>query len=615
MPVIKSSIRSQSPFTRKGILLILILMIISGQDAVHAQSLSDLQISEIMYHPQDRGLVDGDSLEFIELKNTGASTLDLTGVAFTDGIDYRFGSGATLAAGDFIVLARNALEFEARYGTPPFGTYTGRLNNAGERITLSDAAGLDLQSILYSDRHPWPMGADGIGFSIIPLEGADPAVGLSWRTSTAIHGSPGDDDPARLTDISRIVVNEVLTHTDLPFKDAIELYNPTSEAADLSGWFLTDELATPEKFKLPAGTTIQPNSYLVFDEDDFNPNPGVPPSFALSSFGDAVYLFAANASGDLTGHVHGFEFGGADNGVSFGRFELSTGADDFPPQQSETLGASNAGPANSRVKISEIMYNPAAGGDEFIELYNFSGSSVSLYDPQFPENTWRISGVGYNFPPGTELAHEGVALVVAIDPETFRTRYGVPASVGIYGPYTGTLSNGGELIRIEEPDEPDLDGTVLYFSYEWVEYGDDEPWPVEPDGEGESLVRDLFGYKNDPFSWTGSKVSGGTPGAVVAIDLDVSDPGEFVNAFRIESVYPNPFSNSAEIQLGIDRAGRVKVSLVDVLGREIQTVMNRVLPIGSQTIRLEAAGLSAGFYFVMVEGPDGSRVVQPVVNR
>lgn len=615
MSVLKSNHHSLSPFTKKGILPVLILLIIADPVYLNAQDLSDLQITEIMYHPQDRGLIDGDSLEFIELKNTGGSTLDLNGVAFTDGIDYRFGSGATLAAGDFIVLAGNSLEFEARYGVPPFGAYNGRLNNAGERITLSDAAGSVLQSILYSDRHPWPMGADGIGFSIIPLENMDPTEGLSWRTSAAIYGSPGADDPARLTDISRIVVNEVLTHTDLPFKDAIELYNPTSEAADLSGWYLTDELATPEKFKLPAGTTIQPNSYLVFDEDDFNPNPGVPPSFALSSFGDAVYLFAANASGDLTGHVHGFEFGGADNGVSFGRYELSTGADDFPPQTSETLGAANAGPGNPRIMISEIMYNPLPGGDEFIELYNFSGSSVPFYDPQFPENTWQIGGIGYTFPEGVELANEGLILVVAIDPETFRAKYSVPAGVGIYGPYAGTLSNGGELIRIEEPDEPDLDGTVPYFSNEYVNYKDDEPWPVEADGEGLSLVRDLFGYMNDPLSWTVGKVSGGTPGSIEVIDLDIANPVEFVNSFRVESVFPNPFSNSAEIQLGVDRPGRVKISLVDVMGREVHTVMDRIVPVGSQIVRFEAAGLSAGLYFVTVDGSDGSRAVQPVVIR
>ncbi len=213
-------------------LLVFILIATVNPPRVSAQGLADLQISEIMYHPQDRGLVDGDSLEFIELKNTGNAVLDLNGVAFTDGIDFRFGAGATLAAGGFVVLAGNALEFEARYGVPPFGAFNGRLNNAGERITLSDAAGAVLQSLRYTDRHPWPQGGDGLGYSIVPLEGMDPAQGFSWRTSTAIHGTPGADDPARLVDISRIVVNEALTHTDLPFKDAIELYNPTAEAVD-----------------------------------------------------------------------------------------------------------------------------------------------------------------------------------------------------------------------------------------------------------------------------------------------------------------------------------------------------------------------------------------------
>lgn len=596
-------------------LWVFIFLAIATPPLSYAQGLTDLQISEIMYHPQARGLVDGDSLEFIELKNTGNAVLDLNGVAFTDGIDYRFGAGATLAAGGFVVLAGNALEFEARYGVPPFGVYNGRLNNAGERITLSDATGAVVQTLRYTDRHPWPQGGDGRGYSIILLEGADPANGLSWRTSAAIHGTPGTDDPARLVDISRIVVNEVLTHTDLPFKDAIELYNPTADAVDLSGWYLTDELSTPAKFKLPNGTTIQGNSYLVFDEDDFNPNPGVPPSFALSSFGDAIYLFAADASGETTGYVHGIEFGGADNGVSFGRYQLASGAEDFPPQISETLGAANAGPSNPRIMISEIMYNPLPGGDEFIELFNFSGSSVPFYDPQFPENTWRISGVGFTFPQGVELANEGVALVVAIDPETFRSRYSVPASVDIYGPYPSALNNGGERIRIEEPDEPDTDGTVPYFSNEWVEYGDDEPWPTEADGEGRSIVRDLFGYMNDPLSWKASDNTGGTPGVVEVIDLAVSEPDELLKFFRIESVYPNPLSETAEVVFSVERPVPVRVLLYDVLGRQVRSLLDHSVQPGKHAVRLEASSLSAGLYFVRIEGAGETGDIKQVLIR
>jgi hypothetical protein len=46
----------------------------------------------------------------------------------------------------------------------------------------------------------------------------------SWRPSAQTGGSPGADDPP--VNIAPIVINEVLTHTDAPVLDAIELFKP-----------------------------------------------------------------------------------------------------------------------------------------------------------------------------------------------------------------------------------------------------------------------------------------------------------------------------------------------------------------------------------------------------
>ena len=47
-----------------------------------------------MYNPPKLGIVDGDELEFLELKNTGAAPLELTGVRFTDGIHFAYRNSA-----------------------------------------------------------------------------------------------------------------------------------------------------------------------------------------------------------------------------------------------------------------------------------------------------------------------------------------------------------------------------------------------------------------------------------------------------------------------------------------------------------------------------------------
>jgi len=47
--------------------------------------------------------------------------------------------------------------------------------------------------------------------------------------------------------------------------------------------YLTQRL----EFRIPSNTMIPAGGFTVFDETEFNPNPGVPPSFAFSSKGSA----------------------------------------------------------------------------------------------------------------------------------------------------------------------------------------------------------------------------------------------------------------------------------------------------------------------------------------
>src|SRR5213076_1559319 len=123
----------------------------------------------------------------------------------------------------------------------------------------------------------------------------------NWRASTAYGGSPGADDPAPT--VAGIVINEALTHSE-PGLDAIELFNPTGAAANIGGWFLTDDGKLPMKFRIPEGTMIAAGGYLVFTETDFNPTIGTTNNFSLSSQGEEVYLFSGDANTNLTGYSH-----------------------------------------------------------------------------------------------------------------------------------------------------------------------------------------------------------------------------------------------------------------------------------------------------------------------
>jgi hypothetical protein len=181
-----------------------------------------------------------------------------------------------------------------------------------------------------------------------------------------VNGSPKADDPA--VNFVPIVISEALTNSVPPLKDTIELYNPTGSPVNIGDWWLSDDRDTPRKYRIPAGTTIPANGYLIFDEAQFNPTPGVGTSFALSGSGDDVYLYSGDAAGKLTVFSLGGSMAEAETNVSFGRYTNSVGDVHFPRQISRTFTTpfTNSGPLVGPLVINEIMYDPYVGYDEYI---------------------------------------------------------------------------------------------------------------------------------------------------------------------------------------------------------------------------------------------------------
>ena len=136
--------------------------------------------------------------EFIELTNTGPTTLDLSGARFVAGIDFPFPADTFLASGAHLVVVANEAAFSMRYpGVPPeriAGEYTGRLENDGELIQLHDAVGENVLKFTYNDR--WYPATDGDGHALVILdelaawEAWDLAT--SWGIGSPVGGTPGN---------------------------------------------------------------------------------------------------------------------------------------------------------------------------------------------------------------------------------------------------------------------------------------------------------------------------------------------------------------------------------------------------------------------------------------
>ena len=431
-----------------------------------------------------------------------------------------------LQVGEYVLVVKNRAAFELRYGTGHriAGEYSGQLNNAGDHLTLAGAVGEPIMDFNYRDG--WHPLTDGLGFSLVLTNIATPDNASGWRVSGALGGSPGQADPAPPV-IAPIRVNEALTHSLFPAVDAIELFNPTTNAVNIGGWFLSDDFFSPKKYRIATNMFIAAGGFHVLTESDFN---AAGAGFALDADGDDVWLFSGGAATNLTGYAQGFSFGAADEGVSFGRVVLSTGEEEFVAQRTNTLGGTNAGPRVGPVVISEIMFHPPDSGTnenffaEFIELQNITATNVTLFDPNVPTNTWHLrNAVDFDFPTNLTLAAGARLLVVGFDPANdpaslaaFRAAYPLSTNAALLGPWSGHLDNAGESIELKKPGAPTAGG-VPYVMVEVVHYRVSALWPVGADGEGASLQRIVAAaYGNEPTNWCASAP---TPGMANELNL------------------------------------------------------------------------------------------------
>ncbi len=229
----------------------------------------------------------------------------------------------------------------------------------------------------------------------------------------------------------------------------------------------------------------------------------------------------------------------AANTTYFYRAQATNAAGTVWASASQTF--TTTAPTTRTVVINEIHYHPVelpvfdVNGNplidlteeqhEFIEIKNVSASPITLTGWKF------TAGVDYAFTAGTTIPAGGY-LVIAKNPARLQTVYAGLA--GVLGPFTGTLTNGGDTITLKDQANAVVDT---------VKYDREFPWPNSPDalgaGDDFTLLNSAnYQYKgrslqrvssnaeaNDPANWLASPIgSAPTPGAANAVSLSVPKP-------------------------------------------------------------------------------------------
>ena len=515
--------------------------VISNNPTIENQQaiVDGLRITEVMYNPAD-----SQSYEFIELQNLSDSEINLQGVRIAGAVDFEF-PAVSLPVGERVIIANDSAAMLQRYGSGInlVGQYSGQLSNSSEELILRLANPFDAGILRFEYDSRWESSTNGMGRS---LEVVDPTASFSdwgektnWQASVEMGGTPGfATGPTPHSD--NVVINEILSHTDLPLFDSIELFNRSDTNVDLSGWYLSDSQKNLFKYQLPEGSELPAGGYLVLDETNFNPTQGTGSNdFSLdAAHGDSIWLWKADSDGNLHRVIDTVEFGATANAESLGR--VPNGDGEWSPLLDLSLGDTNGAARVGPIVISEVNYHPQDPSEaalqidplledddlEFVEILNPTDQTLDL-------TNWRIrKGIDFDFADDTLIRPRQALVVVSFDPSNpantnrlaaFRMHYGLPDSRPIVGGYAGKLDNGGDTVQLQRPDEAPLGepNFIPRLIEDEVSFDDASPWPESADGGSDSLQRQLPAELGRlAASWTAAAP---TPGEVPGMSM----PGDF----------------------------------------------------------------------------------------
>jgi len=333
----------------------------------------------------------------------------------------------------------------------------------------------------------------------------------------AVVEEPGGGDDPR----TRVVINEMLANSDVPpGTDWLELYNPGPTTVDLSNIYLSDDRLDLLQYKIPDEIVLQPGEFWAVSE-------GTPPgglAFGLDFSGETIYLTAATNDPVLEPLrvLDAVRYASIEPEVTFGRFP--DGSDFFGFLTSATFKGPNVQPLIRDIVINEIMYHHGTRDEryEYVELYNKGTSTVLL-------NGWAFTdGISYDFDMGTEM-QPGSYLVVAKDPNLLEGVYdNLVVGWNLVGPYSGSLNDHSERIRLSYPLEqvnPETGELEVYMvTADEVTYYDGGRWPTWADGQGASLeLRDPRSNNDTPDAWADSDEGAKTTWEQFSFTINSSD--------------------------------------------------------------------------------------------
>ncbi|MBD3225859.1 MAG: T9SS type A sorting domain-containing protein, partial [Caldithrix sp.] len=114
-------------------------------------------------------------------------------------------------------------------------------------------------------------------------------------------------------------------------------------------------------------------------------------------------------------------------------------------------------------------------------------------------------------------------------------------------------------------------------------------------------------YSNNRLFWTDSI------DVEIITDISSKHTRRIPRRFALEQNYPNPFNPVTKIIYQLAKTDKVKLTIFDTRGREIQTLVNKRQTAGQHEITFNAEHLSSGVYFYQLTTKTGYREARKMI--
>ena len=363
-----------------ALIVILAVFLINLKEGSSRAPADAVALSEIMI--SNKGSVPdnlGGYPDYIELHNGSSEKADISGYGLSDslleGAKYVFPAGTVLEPGAYVVVWCGGEAEDDMHA--PFKL------SAGEEAVLFDASGRPLDTAVLNS----------VDSGMVLRREGD-----TWTQAKPCPGYPKTEEgmaeyeaSLKETEDMGLYINEFMASNATTicdsfgsYSDWIELYNSTDTDMDISGFGISDNLSQPMKYRFPDGTTIAAKGYLVVfcSGNEGMQNGELHAPFGLRSYGEDVVI--ANSAGRI---IDSYSFKNQETDVSMARIPDGTG--ELQPNSQPSPGYPNTGAGYSAfdaanrlplsgVYISEFGGSTGSVASDWVEIYNSTGSAVSL---------------------------------------------------------------------------------------------------------------------------------------------------------------------------------------------------------------------------------------------